>query len=129
MEIRRGGLPALAAVAVGGAIGSILRSAVGGWLSSRSGGLPWGVLTVNLAGSLFIGFYLARRERSITSRWSLHFWAIGVAGSFTTFSAFTLEVVDLLGRGRYGMGVLYLAFSVLGGLLLASIGSRLGSIR
>lgn len=84
-------------------------------------------LIVNLAGSLMLGFYLARRERTVTARVSLQFWAIGVFGSLTTFSAFSVEVVGLVQRGRAATAVGYVAVSLVGGLILALAGQRLGS--
>jgi CrcB protein len=85
-------------------------------------------MTVNLLGSLVLGFYLARRERATTLRWSVRFWAIGMLGSFTTFSGFSLDVVRLLQVDRPLMALGYVAASIVGGLALALLGERIGSL-
>lgn len=83
---------------------------------------------VNIVGSFALGFFLARRERAVTARHSLQFWAIGLLGSFTTFSAFTVDLVVLLDDGAVGTAVGYLGASLLGGLLSAVAGLRLGAV-
>jgi fluoride exporter len=96
-------------------------------MSTPPGGFPAATLTVNLIGSLLLGFYVARRQRSLSGRLSVPFWGIGVLGSFTTFSAFSVEVVQLLGHSQVGLAVGYSAASVVGGLLAALVGQRIGS--
>jgi CrcB protein len=86
------------------------------------------VLAVNVSGSFLLGLYLSRRERSAGGPWSLQFWAIGVLGSFTTFSAFSLEVVQLLAEGHSGTAAGYVAASVLGGIFAAAVGQRIGGL-
>ena len=85
-------------------------------------------LTVNVLGSLVLGFYLARRERAVTSRYSLQFWAIGVLGSLTTFSTFSYEVVVLIEAGSPGTAAWYAVASTVGGLLAAVVGGRVGEV-
>lgn len=115
------------AVLGGGLVGSAARAGIGRVLPTAPGGFPVATLMVNLIGSLLLGVYLARRERAATVRWSLQFWAIGLLGSFTTFSAFSLDVIDLLDANRPVPALGYVTASVLGGLLLALTGQRLGS--
>lgn len=119
--------PAAAQVASGGVIGSAARGIVE-LLTPTAGGFPVGVLTVNLVGSFLLGFYLARRERSVDGPASVRFWAIGVLGSFTTFSAFSLDLLLLLQAGRIVATSMYLLTSVVGGLALALTGHRTGSV-
>jgi CrcB protein len=82
---------------------------------------------VNLTGSLLLGFYLARRERTVTAAWSLPFWGIGVFGSLTTFSAFSIEVVLLIQDGHVVTAGSYVALSIVGGSVLSLSGQRIGS--
>jgi len=109
-------------------VGSAARIVVGLWVPANGGGFPWATLVVNLSGSLLLGFYLARREHSIRSRGSLRFWAIGVFGSFTTFSTFSVDLVEILAGGRTGVAASYLASSMLGGLICAFGGLRIGGL-
>jgi CrcB protein len=117
----------LMAVLGGGLVGSAARAGIGHVLPTTPGAFPVATLMVNLIGSLLLGVYLARRERAATVRWSLQFWAIGVLGSFTTFSAFSLDVVHLLDANRPMPALGYVTASVIGGLFLALTGQRLGA--
>ena len=117
-----------AAVHAGGLLGSGLRAAVAAVVPATANGFPAATLIVNLAGSLMVGAYLARRERAVVAGWSLHFWAIGALGSFTTFSAFGLEVFRLIDIGRRAAAAGYAVASTLGGLATALLGQRIGGV-
>jgi fluoride exporter len=105
-------------VALGGAIGSVLRYLVGlasGWLFGAS--FPWGTLAVNIAGSLAMGLVigLAASKFQLTNELTNElrvFAATGFLGGFTTFSAFSLDFALLFERRDYGLAGLYLAGSV-----------------
>lgn len=122
-----GKLVPAASVFGGGLLGSAAREAAVALLSTRDTGFPTAVLGVNLVGALGLGWFLSRRERAVAGRASLGFWAIGGLGSFTTFSAFSVDTVRLWLSGRYMAAAGYVTASVLGGLLLAWAGQRLGS--
>lgn len=113
----------------GGLVGSAARAGLGEMVPAAPGSFPGATLMANLVGSFLLGLYLARRERTVTGPESLRFWAIGVLGSFTTFSAFSLEVIQLLELGRMLLAGGYTAASVVGGLILALLGQRIGSMR
>ena len=88
----------LLAIAIGGGLGSIVRFVIsremGNWLGNY---LPYGTLTVNVAGSLalgwFITFFFDRPELSSALRLGL---TVGFLGAFTTFSTFSYESLQLL---------------------------------
>jgi CrcB protein len=114
-------------VALGGGIGAWLRFVVGrcyvAWLGPvRASAFPWGTLTVNLLGSLAMGLLAGWLARHGSATESLRlFLAVGVLGGFTTFSAFSLELVLLAQRGQIGLAALYAALSLgagVAGLLL-----------
>jgi len=91
----------IAAIAVGGGCGSVARFLVAREMGRYLGNfLPYGTLIVNVLGSLALGWlatvFLARPEINIALRLGI---AVGFLGAFTTFSAFSLESVQLLLNG------------------------------
>lgn len=117
-------------VALGGAIGSVLRWAAV-WAVARlprAAGFPWGTLGVNLVGSCAIGFVLALAfERGLVAPALRLFLVTGVLGGFTTFSAFSWEALVLARDGHTLAAAGYVAGSVLGGLAAALLGASLAS--
>ena len=119
---------ALIAVALGGAIGSVLRYAVGAvLLRPGRGGLPWGTLVVNVTGSLALGFlarYFGPPHGSETLFLAL---TVGLCGGYTTFSTFTLDMLTMVERGEAGRAMLYAGVSVL--LAYAALALGYGAAR
>jgi CrcB protein len=101
-------------VALGGAIGSVCRYLVGLWTLRLWGpSFPWGTLAVNVVGSLAIGFLAELIARRFGASPEMRLLIItGFLGGFTTFSAFSLDVVSLLERGASMAGVTYIVASV-----------------
>lgn len=99
----------------GGALGSGARHLVnisfGSW---RDGGFPWATLTVNIVGcflmGLLIGTLVLRFDDSTELR---TFFATGILGGFTTFSAFSMDFAQLAQRGDLALGLIYVAVSVI----------------
>lgn len=113
------------AVALGGALGSMLRFATQNVFRAGFGAVfPWGTLVVNLLGSFLIGLSAAVAERG----WpGMRPWIItGFLGGFTTFSAFSFENVHLIRNGQPLAFVLNIVVSVAGGVLLAYAGYAWG---
>ena len=110
-------------IGLGGATGALLRYGVSG-LTHRflNGGFPWGTLTVNLIGSLLIGFLWGMFESVIVSENIKLFCFIGLLGSFTTFSTFSLENFNLLRDGEYSLFAINIVASFMLGILLVFIG-------
>lgn len=106
---------ALAAVALGGALGASLRFLAGGAaLRVFGSGFPWGTLIVNVAGCFAMGAaatWLAARGADAFGR-AGPFLLTGVLGGFTTFSAFAFDAAALTGRGAGGAAAAYVAASV-----------------
>lgn len=99
-------------IAVGGAAGAAARWAVIAAVSVP-GRMPWPVLTINVVGSLLLGIVLAEEWSHPRARLLLHDGAaIGFCGGLTTFSTFTLEVVNLARDGEVAIAVAYSALSV-----------------
>jgi CrcB protein len=84
---------------------------------------PWATFGVNITGALLLGFVLVLvLEHLPPSRLTRPFVATGLLGTYTTYSAFALETVQLVDEGRPGLGVAYVAASVTGGLVAAWAG-------
>ena len=114
----------LITIAVGGALGAVLR-----YLSMQAAlrlvgpGSPWGTLLVNVAGSLIMGLAAALiLERAGSGRLAL-FLMTGVLGGFTTFSAFSLDTLYLLEKGRLAASAFYV-----GGSVILSVGALIAGL-
>ncbi len=99
----------LISVALGGAVGAVLRFLVGTALLRE--GFPVAVLTVNVVGSFVMGLAAVLLLRAGLPQWQ-PFLLTGVLGGFTTFSAFSLETLTLIERGAFGQALGYVALSV-----------------
>jgi CrcB protein len=104
----------LLAIASGGAIGALLRYWTSTAVHARLGmGFPYGTLTVNLLGSLLIGFlYIWLLERMSAGPALRAFLMIGLLGAFTTFSTFSMETLNLLESGQPGRALVNILLSV-----------------
>ena len=125
----------IAAVALGGALGSLSRWGVSEWVRARgvepaSGDFPWGTLIVNASGSLLIGLVyglLGSGAARAAGAGPVHlFAAIGFLGAFTTFSTFSYETLALMQHGHTAKALGYAASSTLLGVALAFAGVAAG---
>jgi len=116
------------AVGIAGMAGALLRYELGRWIQVPGPSIfPYGTGIINLIGCFALGLltpWFARIRKwppavhtGITS---------GLIGSFTTFSTFALETVELLRAGRLGLAAAYVVASAFGGLLMAALGAWLG---
>ncbi|MBE0435511.1 MAG: fluoride efflux transporter CrcB [Methylomicrobium sp.] len=115
----------IVAVAVGGACGSVLRflvsTGVYQWLGR---GFPYGTLAVNVMGSFLMGLLvevliLQRVAMTVEYRAAI---LVGLFGSFTTFSTFSLETVYLIEQGSFGKAALNVGVSIAACLIAVWIG-------
>ena len=116
--------PAAASLMVfaGGGAGAVLRYQLGRALTGALGpaammACPWATLACNVTGSLAMGALAGWLARHGTGgeHWRL-LLGVGLLGGFTTFSAFSLELMLLIERGQAGTAFAYAAVSVLAGL-------------
>jgi CrcB protein len=120
-------MTALLQVALGGALGAVLRYLTGIGVLRLFGAtpLPLGVLTVNVIGALLAGLFVGfAAQRGLTHLSPLI--VTGILGGFTTFSAFSLEAVALYERGALGLAAIYVLANVTFSLAALMLGLALG---
>ncbi len=110
-------------ISLGAIVGANLRYWVGDQVAQRLGTtFPYGTLVINLTGTLILGIFitLATERYLLDPRWRI-LVAIGFCGSYTTFSSYTYESINLILTGQYLFGLLNLFGSaILGGLVMAA---------
>ena len=121
-------MPIVIAIALGGALGALSRHFMARAVMSGLGlGFPYGTLAVNILGSFLMGIVVAwLMPKFQLSPYFQAFLTVGFLGGFTTFSAFSLEVVNLMERNELGLTVLYIFLSVLLAVGALFIGLKLG---
>ncbi|TDJ68209.1 MAG: fluoride efflux transporter CrcB [Planctomycetota bacterium] len=113
-------------VGLGGFLGAIARFGVSSFLAARPGpGFPFGTLLVNVLGCLAIGALMALLELEALSANLRLFLAVGLLGSFTTFSTFGYETIELLRDGAYQPALWNVAGSLVLGLCAVLLGRAL----
>lgn len=119
------------AVAIGGAIGSVGRYLINTvWLPAAGPhALPWGTLTVNVAGSFLYGLLFAVLTAYLPASGTLRVALLaGFLGGFTTFSSFSFESVQLIQEGQAVLAMVYVVASVVSCLLALWLGLALVKI-
>jgi CrcB protein len=114
----------LVVIACGGMLGSMGRYAVGlaagGWDGTA---WPWATLIVNIVGAFVIGIVAVAPNVTDGPALLRPFLITGVLGGFTTFSAFALETGVLLDAGRITTAALYVAATMVAGLVAVRLGT------
>ena len=116
----------LGLVAMGGAIGALLRYAAV-QLSAQLNGdtFPIGTMLVHILGSLAMGLLMGRYIAADSEAARL-FFITGVLGGFTTFSAFSWDALQMLQRGQMGAAFFYIGGSVILSLVAVAVGFAAG---
>ncbi len=103
-------------IALGSALGGVARYALNGYVADRLGdAFPWGTLLINVTGSFAIGFFYTLTAPD--GRWAVGqegrlFFMVGICGGYTTFSAFSLQSLNLIRGGDCLRAGGYVAASV-----------------
>lgn len=110
-------------VMIGGGMGAGLRFLFGRWAFGMFGpGYPWGTLGVNIIGSFAMGLLAGILARTGGSEQLRLFIGVGILGGFTTFSAFSLELYEMIIRGELGSAFTYFSLSLLAGVCALWLG-------
>ena len=111
-------------VASGGAIGAVLRYILTNFSKSLFASSVYGTISVNIVGSFLIGYFItSNAANNLSENFIKFFIIIGLLGSFTTFSAFSYEVVDLINSKKYITSFTYIFISVFICIISAYLGT------
>jgi CrcB protein len=123
----------VAVVAVGGALGATARYALTLAWPTPLGHFPWATFWTNVVGCAVIGVFMVLiTDVRPAHRLVRPFFGTGVLGGFTTFSTYAVDIRRLVGAGRAGTGLVYLAATLVAALAavwLASAAARLVFLR
>jgi CrcB protein len=125
-------MKALLLVALGGAVGSVARFKLSGWILQHAidWRFPLGTFTVNVAGCFLAGVLAAlAEEHDLFSPDARVLLFTGLLGGFTTFSAFGLETMFLIKRGEWIVAGLNVVLSVAAGIVALWLGLSMVSPR
>ena len=116
----------LAAVFVGGAVGTLARAALETVAEAEPGHWPWATFVVNIVGAFLLGYFTTRLlERLPVSSYRRPLLGTGVCGGLTTFSTMHVEIVRMLEQHRYGLALGYTVASIVTGLLALYLATAL----
>ena len=116
----------LAAVFVGGFVGTIARAELVDAVPTRSGQWPWATFAVNLTGAFLLGYFTTRlQERLPLSSYRRPLLGTGLCGGLTTFSAMQVELLRMLDRGALALALAYALASVLAGFVALAVATNL----
>jgi fluoride exporter len=108
----------LAAVFVGGALGTVARTGLSLLVTADPGRWPWPTFAVNIVGAFMLGYFTTRLlERLPLSSYRRPLLGTGLCGGLTTFSTMQLEIARMLDSGAYVLAATYGVASIVAGLL------------
>jgi CrcB protein len=117
-------------VLVASALGGLLRYKLGGLLARRStSGFPWETFAINVSGAFLLGLLFSLfTERLSVAPWLRAGVLIGLLGSYTTFSTWTLESYRLIEDGALGLALANLLGGLAAGLAATYAGVVIGRL-
>jgi CrcB protein len=122
-------LDILAAIALGGGLGSVARYLVATAMPVHAGHFPWATFLINLSGSFALGVLMVFVLNVWPPRRYVRpFVGIGILGGFTTFSTFAVELRGLAGHGVWALADAYALNSLVGGVAAVWCGIALARL-
>ena len=116
-------------VALGGALGASLRFISSSFFNLFYPNLPIGTFFINVLGSFIVGLLINTLEmRNYSEIFIKYFLIIGVLGSYTTFSAFSYEVIELYNNKKLILSIIYILASVFSCIVAAYAGYNINKI-
>jgi CrcB protein len=106
----------VAAIFLGGAIGTLLRAALAEAFPHTATAWPWPTFSVNIAAAFLLGYFVTRlQERLPLSSYRRPLLGTGVCGGLSTFSTMQVEILKMISAGDWGLAAGYAAASIAGG--------------
>ncbi|MSX01682.1 MAG: fluoride efflux transporter CrcB [Actinobacteria bacterium] len=125
-QVRRGGLDLWAAIALGGAAGTLARYGLSEALPAAGGSWHWATLIANVVGAGALGAIVVLIPNPTAQPSRLRaLLATGVCGGLTTFSTMQRELLEMFDHGDGGLAVCYAAVSIVAGLAAVLLAVRL----
>jgi CrcB protein len=116
----------LAAIFVGGFIGSVARAALAEAIPYEPGEWPWATFIENVAGAFLLAYFTTRlQERLPLSSYRRPLLGTGLCGALTTFSTMQVELLDMLDREELGLAAGYAGASIAVGFLAVLLATNL----
>ncbi len=116
-------------VAAGGALGASLRFVSSSFFNLFYPNLPIGTFFINVLGSFIVGLLINTLEmRNYSEIFIKYFLIIGVLGSYTTFSAFSYEVIELYNNKKFLLSIIYILASVFSCIVAAYAGYTINKV-
>lgn len=116
----------LAAVFVGGALGTLARAALSTVVMREPAGWPWATFIVNVVGAFLVGYFTTRLlERLPLSSYRRPLLGTGLCGGLTTFSTMQVETVTMIQHGQWAKAAAYTTSSIVLGLLAVHLATAL----
>lgn len=106
-------------IGLAGSLGAVARYAIS-IIMVHDSGFPFSTLLVNLIGCYALAYLMSRRLR-FSSRLKSAI-STGFLGSFTTFSAFSVETITMIEANQIGIAILYMTVSIVGGIMMSNLG-------
>ena len=116
----------LAAVFVGGALGTLARAGLETLAAPDPGRWPWPTFVANIVGAFLLGYFTTRLlERLPLSSYRRPLVGTGLCGGLTTFSTMQVETLKMLEHRHYGLAFCYVAASIAAGLVAVYLATKL----